>query len=98
MDAKTKAVRPLKTRISALLPDQNNANRGTPRGAGIIEESLRLHGAGRSILIDKNNRIIAGNKTAENAGQIGMEDVIVVESDARRTWRWWPSSAPTSTC
>jgi hypothetical protein len=41
---------------------------------------LRHYGAGRSILLDKNNRIIAGNKTVENAAQIGFENVIVVET------------------
>ena len=43
--------------------------------------STRNYGAGRSILIDKHGRIIAGNKTAEHAGSIGLEDVIVVKTD-----------------
>lgn len=47
----------------------------------MIEASLRQYGAGRSILIDKHGRIIAGNKTAENAGGAGMQDVLVVQSD-----------------
>ena len=46
----------------------------------MIEKSLRQFGAGRSILLDKNNRIIAGNKTVENAGQIGLEKVLIVET------------------
>jgi site-specific DNA-methyltransferase (adenine-specific)/site-specific DNA-methyltransferase (cytosine-N4-specific) len=50
----------------------------------MIEDSLRQYGAGRSILLDKHGRIIAGNKTAENAGAIGMEDVLVVQSDGTR--------------
>jgi hypothetical protein len=45
---------------------------------------LRNNGAGRSILLDKNNNIIAGNKTAENAGAIGLDDVIVVDSDGTK--------------
>jgi hypothetical protein len=57
-------------RLSDLVPDERNANRGTPRGNAMIELSLRTCGAGRSILIDKNNRVIAGNKTVENAGLI----------------------------
>jgi sporulation protein YlmC with PRC-barrel domain len=50
----------------------------------MIEDSLRQYGAGRSILLDKNGRVIAGNKTLENAGAIGMEDVLVVQSDGTR--------------
>ena len=68
------------TKIHDLIPDDNNFNEGTQYGQHLIEESLRKFGAGRSVLIDKNNRIIAGNKTIENAAAIGLEDVIVVET------------------
>lgn len=68
------------TKINELIPDDKNFNEGTQYGQHLIEESLRKFGAGRSVLIDKNNRIIAGNKTIENAAAIGLEDVIVVET------------------
>jgi 16S rRNA G966 N2-methylase RsmD len=71
-------------KIAELVPDSRNANKGSPRGNQMIEDSLRQYGAGRSILLDKHGRIIAGNKTAENAGAIGMEDVLVVQSDGKR--------------
>jgi DNA modification methylase len=67
-------------KIKDLVPDNKNYNKGTEFGGSLIEKSLRKLGAGRSILLDKNNRIIAGNKTIENAGAIGLEDVIVVET------------------
>jgi hypothetical protein len=67
-------------KISELKPDDKNFNKGTEFGNSLIEKSLRNYGAGRSILLDKNNRIIAGNKTVENAAQIGFENVIVVET------------------
>jgi len=67
-------------KISDLIPDSGNANKGTERGAAQLEVSLRKYGAGRSILIDRNGRIIAGNKTVENAAAIGLDDVIVVET------------------
>lgn len=73
-----------KTTIAALTPDEKNANRGNQRGTGMIEESLRKYGAGRSILVDKNGRVIAGNKTLEGATSIGLEDVIVVETDGKK--------------
>ena len=71
-------------KLSTLIPDGKNANLGSPRGNQMIEDSLRQYGAGRSILLDKHGRIVAGNKTAENAGAIGMDDVIVVQSDGSR--------------
>ena len=43
-------------------------------------KSLRTFGAGRSILLDKNNKIIAGNKTTEGFASAGMEDVIIIET------------------
>ena len=69
-----------KAKIIDLVTDDLNANKGSEYGQSLIERSLREFGAGRSILIDKNNRIIAGNKTIESAGAIGLEDVVVVET------------------
>jgi len=71
-------------KISELIPDDKNFNKGSQFGNSLIEKSLTKFGAGRSILLDKNNRIIAGNKSVENASAIGMEDVQIVESDGKR--------------
>ena len=71
-------------KLSELTPDHSNANRGTERGRYALEASLRKYGAGRSILIDRNGRIIAGNKTAETAADVGIDDVIVVQTDGRQ--------------
>ena len=73
-----------KVKISDLIPDDKNFNTGTGFGNSLIEKSFQKFGAGRSILLDKNNRIIAGNKSVENAAAIGMEDVQIVESDGKR--------------
>lgn len=67
--------------IQSLVFDDKNFNKGTEYGGHLMDESLRKFGLGRSILIDKNNRIIAGNKTAEKAGELGFEKVVVVETD-----------------
>lgn len=61
--------------------DNKNFNKHTEFGMSLLEKSLRNNGAGRSILIDKNNRIIGGNGVVEVAGQIGLENVRIVESD-----------------
>lgn len=71
-------------RVSDLLPDKKNANKGTERGRNLLEHSLRTYGTGRSILVDKHGQIIAGNKTAEESVDVGLEDVIVVESDGKK--------------
>lgn len=50
----------------------------------MLEKSLRQHGAGRSILVDKHGVAIAGNKTLQSAVSVGMNEVIVVESDGKK--------------
>ena len=74
------------TKLSELTPDANNYNKGTEFGGGLIEKSLRKLGAGRSILLDKNGKVIAGNKTLENAVNAGFgdEDLIVVQTTGKQ--------------
>ena len=71
-------------KLNDLIQDDRNLNKGTERGQQLIEKSLREFGAGRSVLIDKNNRIIAGNKTHKNAELAGLDDVIIVETDGTK--------------
>ena len=71
-------------KISDLVFDDKNFNKHTEYGMSLIEKSIRNNGAGRSILIDKNNRIIAGNGVTEIAGQIGLDDVQIVETDGTK--------------
>lgn len=75
---------PRTAKLSELKTDQNNANLGTQRGLAELDRSLRELGAGRSILLDKQGRVIAGNKTLERAADIGFEDVIVVPTDGTK--------------
>lgn len=71
------------TTIDTLIPDDKNFNKGTEYGGHLLEKSFSKFGAGRSILLDKNNRIIAGNKATEKYGATGGEKVIVVETDGK---------------
>lgn len=70
-------------KLSDLMPDKRNANQGTERGLRMLDDSLRKYGAGRSILVDKDGNVIAGNKTLERAVAVGMgiDNVIIVETD-----------------
>lgn len=74
----------IETNIESLVPDNKNFNKGTEYGDRLMDESLRKFGLARSIVIDKSNRIIAGNKTAEKAADIGFTDVLVVEVDGNQ--------------
>ena len=67
--------------IDDLVQDDHNFNRGTEEGAQLIERSFREHGAGRSILLDKNGNIIAGNKSQKGAIAAGIKKVRVIETD-----------------
>ena len=68
------------TTINDLKFDDKNFNKHTEYGMGLLEKSLRENGAGRSILIDKDNNIIAGNGIIESAGQIGLDKVKIIET------------------
>ena len=68
--------------IADLSPDQQNANRGTQRGRGLLEKSLRQYGAGRSVLTDRGGNLIAGNKTVEIAAEIDLP-IRVVQTDGK---------------
>lgn len=67
--------------LEQLTPDNLNFNKGTEYGGHLMEKSLRDFGLGRSILLDKDNRIIAGNKTTETAAALGFQKVLVVDTE-----------------
>lgn len=73
-----------KAKLSDLKQDDCNFNKGTKRGKMMIKHSIETLGLGRSILLDKDNNIIAGNKTHETAEELGMDDVIIVETDGSK--------------
>ena len=79
----TKKPKDIKT-IADLTPDGENFNKHTEFGTKLLEDSLRKFGAGRSILVDKDGNIIAGNGVVETAAAIGMEDVVVVKTDGKK--------------
>ncbi len=69
--------------IDDLTPDARNANLGTERGRYMLEQSIREVGAGRSIVVDAEGRVIAGNKTLEVAEALGLP-IEVVRTDGTR--------------
>jgi len=67
--------------IKSLKPDHKNARRRTDRSSQLIQESLQRYGAARSIVIDEENRILAGNGTVDGAKAAGIQNVRIIETD-----------------
>lgn len=65
--------------ITSLQSDHENARRRTDRSSELIKESLQRYGAARSIVIDEDNRILAGNGTIEGAKAAGIKNVRIIE-------------------
>jgi len=68
------------THIKDLVPDPTNRRKHTPRNVGMIVDALHKVGAGRSIVIDETNTVLAGNATLEAAGEAGITDLRVIEA------------------
>jgi ParB-like chromosome segregation protein Spo0J len=66
--------------IDTLQQDTHNFNRGTEQGQQLMEKSFSELGAGRSILVDKNGNIIAGNKSQKAAKAAGIKKVRIIET------------------
>jgi len=71
-------------KVTDLVPDPENANVGTARGLGMIEESVAENGAGRSLLASADGVLLAGNKTQQALVNRGVEEVIAVHTDGMR--------------
>jgi len=69
------------TSINNLKADHKNARKRTDRSAELIKESLERYGAARSIVIDEENRILAGNGTVEGAKAAGIKNVRIIETE-----------------
>ncbi len=67
--------------ITSLKSDHKNARRRTDRSSELIKESLQRYGAARSIVIDEDNRILAGNGTIDGAKAAGIKNVRIIETD-----------------
>ena len=71
-------------KISDLKFDDKNFNKHSESGMALMSKSISKFGMHRSIVLDKNNRIIAGNATVETAGLLGIDDIEIIESDGKR--------------
>ncbi|MGC4192905.1 MAG: hypothetical protein QM589_17305 [Thermomicrobiales bacterium] len=69
------------TRLDALQPDPRNARSHTEENLAMIADSLREVGAARSIVIDEDDVVLAGNATVEAARAAGLTQVQIVDAD-----------------
>lgn len=67
--------------IGQLKPDSHNARQHNPRNVGMIADALQQVGAARSIVVDENLVVLAGNGVLEAAAQAGIEKVQVIDAD-----------------
>ena len=67
--------------LGDLKPDRANARQHNPRNVGMIVDALQLVGAARSIVIDEDGVVLAGNATIDAAAEAGIERVQVVDAD-----------------
>lgn len=65
-------------KLSEYKDDPQNANKGSERGSQMIQDSLETVGTGRSLVADKDDYLVAGNKTRKAAEQLGITEVIEI--------------------
>ena len=66
--------------IADLKLDHKNARKRTDNSTRLIKESLERYGAARSIVIDEDNRILAGNGTIDGAKALGLTKLKIIEA------------------
>lgn len=67
--------------LSDLKQDHKNARKRTETSASLLKESLQRYGPARSIVIDEDDRILAGNGTVEAALNLGIEGLRIVDAN-----------------
>ena len=67
--------------VADLVHDRRNPRKHNERNLKVIVDSLHDVGFARSIVIDENNEILAGNGVTEAAVLAGIEKVVEVEAD-----------------
>ncbi len=67
--------------IRDLVGDPKNRRKHNPRNVGMVVDALHKVGAARSIVIDEDNVILAGNGVIDAAGEAGITKVQVVDVD-----------------
>ena len=67
-------------RVVDLVPDAANRRAHNPRNIDMVVAALRTVGAARSIVIDEDNVILAGNGVTAAAGEAGITKLRVIDA------------------
>jgi ParB-like chromosome segregation protein Spo0J len=67
--------------LKELTPDPKNRRRHTSRNVDMVRESIEQVGTGRSIVIDEDDVVLAGNATVKAAGLAGLTKLKIVEAE-----------------
>lgn len=66
--------------IDALRYDAHNYNSHTEQGRTLLKKSVTENGFGRSIVVDKDNNIIAGNGIVEAAKSLNKKNIRIIDT------------------
>lgn len=75
-----------KKKITDLHFDTKNFNTGTQQGNALLEKSIQKFGFREAATIDKNGVLIGGNKRTAKAGELGFEDVEIIQADPKKVY------------
>lgn len=67
--------------VGQLTPDPENRRKHSTRGRKMLADALTEVGAARSIVIDENNRVLAGNGVLEAAADVGITKLQIVDAE-----------------
>ena len=67
--------------LKDLTPDPKNRRTHTSRNVEMITEAIESVGTGRSIVIDEDDVVLAGNATVKAAGVAGLTKLKIVEAE-----------------
>lgn len=66
--------------IDALHYDAHNFNAHTEQGRALLKKSVTENGFGRSIVVDRDNNIIAGNGVVEAAKSLNKKSIRIIDT------------------
>lgn len=66
--------------LADLAHDPRNLRLHTPRNIGVIADALQEVGAARSIVVDEDLVVLAGNGVIEAAAEVGIEKVRIIDA------------------
>lgn len=71
-------------KLSDFGAQRQNLNKHTPRGMGLLQQSIQRDGWAGAITVAADGETFDGSARLEVAGAAGFEDAIVIESDGTR--------------